>query len=89
MAYVGYRQLRQTPGTLSEVNPIDSLAPATNDTTEMAHKRLANERRAAEAAAAKRVVDSTIRAKIKEEKEKGEDSIEDLTPDTSVKPVEF
>lgn len=89
VAYVGYRQLGQTPGTLSEVNPIDSLAPATNDTTEMAHKRLANERRAAEAAAAKRVVDSTIRAKIKEEKEKAEDSIEDLTPDTSVKPVEF
>jgi len=88
IAFAGYLQFGKNPQTQQVAEPIDSIRPAA-DSTEIDRKRIARERKMAEAAAAKRIVDSTIRAELNRAKEQSVDSTENTTPDTSVKPVEF
>ncbi|MFW0715114.1 serine/threonine protein kinase [Pedobacter sp. N23S346] len=88
VAFLGYSQFSNKPQARQVTLPIDSI-PAAVDTSALDRKKLANERRAAEAAATKRVVDSAINAEIKKAREKAADSTEDLTPDTLNTPVEF
>jgi len=88
IAYLGYSQFRSEPQAQQAVQPIDSI-PAAVDTTAQERRRIANRRKLAEAAAAKRMVDSAINAEIKKARDKAADSTEDLNPDTSVSPVQF
>lgn len=88
IAFLGYSQFRSEPQAQQAVQPIDSIPPAV-DTTAQEKRRLANQRKLAEAAAAKRAVDSAINAEIKKARDKAADSTEDLNPDTSVSPVQF
>ncbi|WP_426327901.1 serine/threonine protein kinase [Pedobacter sp. R-06] len=88
IAYLGYSQFRSEPQAQQAVQPIDSIPPAV-DTTAQERRRIANRRKLAEAAAAKRMVDSAINAEIKKARDKAADSTEDLNPDTSVSPVQF
>jgi serine/threonine-protein kinase len=88
IAFLGYSQFRSEPQAQQAVQPIDSIPPAV-DTTAQEKRRLANQRKLAEAAAAKRAVDSAINAEIKKARDKAADSTEDLSPDTSVSPVQF
>ncbi len=87
MAFLGYSQFgKSEPKTPRASVPIDSVARVT-DTTALERRRLAMKRKTAEAAATKRIVDSAIRAEI--EKQKATDTTEDLSADTSLKPIEF
>ena len=88
IAFLGYSQFGNEPQAQQAVQPIDSIPPAV-DTTAQERRRLANQRKLAEAAAAKRMVDSAINAEIKKARDKAADSTEDLNPDTSVTPVQF
>lgn len=88
IAFLGYSQFRSEPQAQQVAQPIDSIPPAV-DTTAQEKRRLANQRKLAEAAAAKRAVDSAINAEIKKARDKAADSTEDLNPDTSVSPVQF
>ena len=88
IAFLGYSQFGNEPQAQQAVQPIDSIPPAV-DTTAQERRRLANQRKLAEAAAAKRMVDSAINAEIKKARDKAADSTEDLNPDTSVSPVQF
>ena len=88
VAYLGYSKFSNKPQAQQVTVPIDSV-PAAVDTSALDRKRLANERRAAEAAATKRAVDSAINAEIKKARDKATDSTQDLTPDTSNNPVQF
>jgi serine/threonine-protein kinase len=88
IAFLGYSQFRSEPQAQQAVQPIDSIPPAV-DTTAQERRRMANQRKLAEAAAAKRAVDSAINAEIKKARDKAADSTEDLNPDTSVSPVQF
>ena len=88
IAFLGYSQFRSEPQAQQAIQPIDSIPPAV-DTTAQERRRMANQRKLAEAAAAKRMVDSAINAEIKKARDKAADSTEDLNPDTSVSPVQF
>ena len=88
IAFLGYSQFRSEPQAQQAIQPIDSIPPAV-DTTAQERRRMANQRKLAEAAATKRMVDSAINAEIKKAKDKATDSAEDLNPDTSVSPVQF
>lgn len=88
IAFLGYSQFGNEPQPQQAVQPIDSIPPAV-DTTAQERRRWANQRKLAEAAAAKRMVDSAINAEIKKARDKAADSTEDLNPDTSVSPVQF
>ena len=88
IAFLGYSQLDSKPKAQQVVLPTDSLPPAV-DSSAIDRKRLANKRRAAEAAATKRMVDSAINAEIERARAKAADSTEDFKPDTSDKPVQF
>lgn len=88
IAFLGYSQFGNEPQAQQAIQPIDSIPPAV-DTTAQERRRLANQRKLAEAAAAKRMVDSAINAEIKKARDKAADSTEDLNPDTSVSPVQF
>jgi len=88
LAFLGYSQFRSEPQAQQAVQTIDSIPPAV-DTTAQEKRRLANQRKLAEAAAAKRAVDSAINAEIKKARDKAADSTEDLNPDTAASPVQF
>ncbi|WP_053058183.1 serine/threonine-protein kinase [Pedobacter sp. BMA] len=88
MAIVGYSQFGKKEEMKEIVTPVDSI-PSAPDTTDAERIKLAQERKAAAAAATKRVVDSAIKAEIKKAQQKAVDSTEDLTPDTSLKPLQF
>jgi len=88
MAYIGYAQFTNKPQEKSPISPIDTVSKNV-DTVGVDEERLIQKRKALEAAAAKRLIDSAIKAEIKKAKDKAKDSTEDLTPDTSLSPVEF
>lgn len=88
VAFLGYSKFSTKTEAQQVTVPIDSV-PAAVDTSALDRKRLANERRAAEAAATKRAVDSAINAEIKKARDKATDSTQDPTPDTSNNPVQF
>lgn len=88
IAFLGYSQFGSKPQAQQAVQPIDSIPPVV-DSTAQQRKRLANQRKIAEAAATKRLVDSAIQAEIKKASEKDADSTEHLSPDTSLRPVQF
>jgi len=88
IAFLGYSQFRSEPQPQQAVQTIDSIPPAV-DTTAQERRRLANQRKVAEAAATKRAVDSAINAEIKKAKDKAADSTQDLNPDTTLSPVQF
>ncbi|TCD28535.1 serine/threonine protein kinase [Pedobacter psychrodurus] len=88
MAFLGYSQFGSKPQAQEVLQPIDSI-PTAVDTPMLDRKRLANQRRLAEAAATKRMVDSAINAEIKKARDKAADSTEDLKLDTSASPIEF
>lgn len=88
LVFLGYSQFRSEPQAQQAVQTIDSIPPAV-DTTAQERRRMANQRKLAEAAATKRLVDSAINAEIKKARDKAADSTEDLKPDTSVSPVQF
>ncbi|MGN8059188.1 serine/threonine-protein kinase [Pedobacter sp. 22163] len=88
IAFLGYSQFRSEPQAQQAVQTIDSIPPAV-DTTAQERRRMANQRKMAEAAATKRAVDSAINAEIKKARDKAADSTEDLNPDTAASPVQF
>ncbi|TBO44343.1 serine/threonine protein kinase [Pedobacter kyonggii] len=88
IAFLGYSQFRSEPQAQQAVQTIDSIPPPV-DTTAQERRRLAKQRKLAEAAATKRAVDSAINAEIKKARDKAADSTEDLNPDTSLSPVQF
>lgn len=88
IAFLGYSQFGSKPQPQQAVQTIDSIPPAV-DTTAQERRRLANQRKVAEAAATKRAVDSAINAEIRKAKDKAADSTEDLNPDTTLSPVQF
>ncbi|SDH47826.1 serine/threonine protein kinase [Pedobacter terrae] len=88
IAFVGYSQFGSKPQTQQTVQTIDSI-PSTVDTTAQERRRLEKQRKLAEAAATKRMVDSAINAEIKKARDKAADSTENINPDTSSSPIEF
>jgi len=88
IAFLGYSHFRSEPQAQQAVQTIDSIPPAV-DTTAQERRRMANQRKMAEAAATKRAVDSAINAEIKKARDKAADSTEDLNPDTTASPVQF
>lgn len=88
IAFVGYSQFGSKSHTQQTIQTIDSI-PSVVDTTAQERRRLAKQRKLAEAAATKRMVDSAINAEIKKAREKAADSTENVNPDTSSSPIEF
>ncbi|MEH3113897.1 serine/threonine-protein kinase [Pedobacter terrae] len=88
IAFLGYSQFGSKPQAQQTVQTRDSI-PSVVDTTAQERERLARQRKLAEAAATKRMVDSAINAEIKKARDKAADSIENLNPDTSSSPIEF
>ncbi len=88
IAFLGYSQFGSKSQTQQTVQTRDSI-PSVVDTTAQERNRLARQRKLAEAAATKRMVDSAINAEIKKARDKAADSTENLKPDTSSSPIEF
>lgn len=88
IAFLGYSQFGSKSQAQQTVKTIDSI-PSVVDTTVQERKRLAKQRKLAEAAATKRMVDSAINAEINKARVKAADSTENLNPDTSSSPIEF